>query len=70
MDVKQDKKFGNNQHFFPVYIQNFSGNGRLKEMDVNGKKCWLFQGFFSRFTSKIIDVTELTQELNEKWKWK
>ena len=33
-------------------------------MDVNGKKCWLFQGFFSRFTSKIIDVTELTQELN------
>ena len=54
--------FGNNQHFFPVYIQNFSGYIRLKVLVVTRKKCWLFPGtFFPHLKSSVLNVSNLAK---------
>ena len=37
-DFNLEKINGNNQHFIPGYIQNFSGYSRLKVLVVTGKK--------------------------------
>ena len=54
LDTNHEKINRNNQHFFPGYIQNFSGYSRLKVLVVTRKKCWLFPRIF--FMVKIKQI--------------
>ena len=56
LDFNRKKIDENIQHFFPGYIQNFSGYSRLKVLVVTGKNVGCSQGFFLRLKSSILDV--------------
>ena len=55
LDFNHEKNTGKKQHFFPVYIQNFSGYSRL--VGCNWKKnVGCSRGFFSQLNSSGLDV--------------